>query len=133
MLQTMMNMILWDLINTEKVTSFIDDVIVEIEEEKAHNKIVIEVVWKLAENDLYVKLEKWKWKMKEVGFLEVVIRLKKIKMKEKKVKNILNWPTSKGVKDIWKFLGLVNYYWQFIKDSVAIARPLHNIVKKDQK
>ena len=98
------------MINTEKVTSFIDDVIVGIEEEKAHNKIVIEVVRKLAENDLYVKLEKCKWKMKEVGFLEVVIRLKEIKMKEKKVKDILNWPTSKGVKDIWKFLGLVNYY-----------------------
>ena len=32
-----------------------------------------------------------------------------------------------------KFLGLVNYYCKFIEDFASIARPLHNIVKKDQK
>jgi len=40
----------------------------------------------------------------------VVIRPEEIKVEEEKVKRILNWPTSKGVKDIQKFLGLVNYY-----------------------
>ena len=48
--------------------------------------------------------------MKEVGFLGVVIGLEKIKMEEEKVKNILDWPTPKGVKDIQKFLELANYY-----------------------
>ena len=32
-----------------------------------------------------------------------------------------------------KFLGLVNYYYQFIKNFMSIARPLYDIVKKDQK
>jgi len=67
-------------------------------------------VKRLAENDLYIKPEKYKWKFREVRFLEVVIRLEEIKVEEEKVKRILNWPTSKGVKDIQKFLGLVNYY-----------------------
>jgi len=49
------------------------------------------------------------------------------------VKDILDWPASQGVKDIQKFLELANYYHQFIKDFAAIARPLHNMVKKDQK
>jgi len=40
--------------------------------------------------------------------------------------------TSKRVKDIQKFLELANYYWWFIKDFAAIARLLHNLVKKDQ-
>jgi len=60
MFQTMMNEILWDLINTGKIVSFIDDIIVGIEEEKRYNEIVEEVVRRLAENDLYVKLEKCK-------------------------------------------------------------------------
>jgi len=30
-------------------------------------------------------------------------------------------------------LGLANYYCQFIESFVSIARPLHNLVKKDQK
>ena len=67
--QTMMNEILWDLINTGKVVSIIDDVIIGAEEEEGHNELVEEVVKRLAESDLYVKLEKCKWKVKEVGFL----------------------------------------------------------------
>jgi len=37
MFQTIVNKILWDLINTEKVASFFDNVIVEIEEECCNN------------------------------------------------------------------------------------------------
>ena len=32
-----------------------------------------------------------------------------------------------------KFLGLVNYYHWFIKNFTSIARPLHDMVKKNQK
>ena len=56
----MMNKILWDLINTRKVVSFIDDVITGTEKEEGHDELVEEVVRRLAENDLYVKLEKCK-------------------------------------------------------------------------
>jgi len=58
--QTMMNKILWDLINTGEVASFIDNVIVGIEEEKGHDEVIEKVVKQLAENDLYVKPEKYK-------------------------------------------------------------------------
>ena len=46
-----------------------------MEEEKEHNKIVEKVVNRLAEDDLYVKLEKCKWKIREAEFLGVVIEL----------------------------------------------------------
>ena len=49
------------------------------------------------------------------------------------MKGILDWPTPKSVKDMQKFLGLANHYHQFIKDFVSIVRPLHDIVKKNQK
>ena len=58
--QTIMNKILWDLINTREVVSFINDVIVGIEKTKEHDGVVEEVVKRLAENNLYVKLEKYK-------------------------------------------------------------------------
>ena len=45
------------------MANFINDVIVGMEEEKEHNEVVEEVVRRLAENDLYVKLEKYKWKI----------------------------------------------------------------------
>ena len=60
MFQMMMNKILRNLINTRKVASFIDNVIVGTEEKKGYNEVVEEVVKRLAEKNLYVKLEKCK-------------------------------------------------------------------------
>jgi len=60
MFQAMMNELLRDLINTGKVAVFINDIIVEIETEEGHNEIVAEVIRRLEENNLYIKLEKCK-------------------------------------------------------------------------
>jgi len=49
--------------------------------------------------------------VREVGFLGVVIRPEGMKIKEEKVKGVLDSLTSKEVKNIQKFLGLANYYW----------------------
>jgi len=108
--QTMINEILQDLINIGKVASFINDMIIGTKGEEKHDELVKEVVRRLAENNLYVKPEKYKWKVKEIGFLEVIIGPEGIKMEEEKVKGVLDWPTLKGVKDIQKFLELANYY-----------------------
>jgi len=131
--QAMINELLRNLINIGKVVVFIDDVIVGTEDEEGHNKLVAEIIKRLEENDLYVKPEKCKWKVREVGFLGVVIGPDGIKMEEEKMKGILDWPTLKCVKGVQKFLGLTNYYRQFIEDFASIARPLYNMVKKDQK
>ena len=66
MFQNIMNKILQNIINTRKVVSFIDNVIVETEMEKGHGEIVEKVVIRLVENNLYVKPEKYKWKVREV-------------------------------------------------------------------
>ena len=58
--QTIMNKILWNLINIRKVASFIGEVIVGIEGEKGHDEVIEEVVKRLVENDLYVKPEECK-------------------------------------------------------------------------
>jgi len=129
--QAMMNELLRDLINTDKVVAFIDDVIVRTEDEEGHDELVANIIKMLKENDLYVKLEKYKWKVQEVGFVGVVIGPEGIKVEEEKVKGVLDWPTPKCVKDVQKFLELANYYHQFIQGFVFIARPLHNIVKNN--
>ena len=85
-----MNKILWDLINTGKVVSFINNVIVGTEKETGYDEIVEEVVKRLAENDLYIKPEKYKWKVREIGFLGVIIRPEGIKMEKEKVKEVLD-------------------------------------------
>ena len=39
----------------------------------------------------------------------------------------------KSVKDVQKFLGLANYYRQFVKDFARIAKPLHEMTRKEMK
>ena len=108
--QAMMNELLRDLINMGKVAAFINDIIVGTEMKKGYDKLVAEVIKRLEENDLYVKPEKFKWKVREIGFLKVVIGEDGIKIEKENVKGVLDWPTPKCVKNMQKFLGLVNYY-----------------------
>ena len=56
--QAIMNKILRDLINEEKVIAFVNDVLVGIETEEGHNEVVEEILKRLEENDLYIKPEK---------------------------------------------------------------------------
>jgi len=114
--QVIINKILRDLVNKGKVTAFVDDVLVRTEIEKGHDEIIEEVLKRLEKNDLYVKPEKYVWKVRKIRFLGVVIEPNGIEMEKKKVDGILSWPKPKNIKDIRKFLDLANYYRRFIKD-----------------
>jgi len=108
--QVMMNKILRDMINKGKVAVFVDNVLVGTETKKEHDKIVEEVLRRLEENDLYIKPEKCAWKVRKIRFLGVVIGSNGIKIEKEKVDGVLSWPEPKNIKDVRKFLGLINYY-----------------------
>ena len=108
--QAMMNNLLRDLVVEEKVVVFIDDVMVATKTEEEHDEIVEEVLRRLEENDLFVKPEKYVWKVREVGFLGVIIGENRVRMEKEKVQEVVEWLVPKSVKDIQKFLELANYY-----------------------
>jgi len=120
--QAMMNEILRNLINEEKVAVFVDDVLVGTETEEGHDEIVEEILKRLEENDLYIKPEKCMWKVQKIGFLGIVIGPNGIEMEKEKVDGVLSWPKPKNIKDVRKFLGLANYYRRFIKHFAQVAR-----------
>ena len=62
----MMNDLLRDLVVKEKVVVFIDDMMIVTEIKEEHDKIVEEVLRRLEENNLFVKPEKYMWKVREV-------------------------------------------------------------------
>jgi len=88
--QAMMNEILRDIINKGKVAAFVDDVLVGTETEERHDEIVEKVLKQLEENDLYVKPEKYVWKVRKIRFLEVIIGPNGIKMEKEKVDGVLS-------------------------------------------
>jgi len=131
--QTMMNDLFHDLINQGDTAMFIDNILVAMNTEEEHDELIEEVLKRLEENNLFVKLEKCKWKVKEIEFLGVVTRPKGVEMQKKKVEGVLNWLVPRNVKEVQKFLGLANYYRRFIKDFARIAALLHVLVRKEQK
>jgi len=88
--QTMINDLFWDLINQGDTATFIDDILVAIDTEEGHDELVEKVLKRLEENDLFVKPEKCKWKVKEVEFLGVVIGPRGVEMQKEKVEGVLN-------------------------------------------
>ena len=90
--QAMMNEILRDLINKGKVTVFVDNVLVGTETEEGHNEIMEEILRRLEENNLYIKLEKYVWKARKIEFLGVVIGPDRIEIEAEKVDGVLSWP-----------------------------------------
>jgi len=131
--QVMINEILRDLINEEKVVAFVDNVLVVTEIEKGYDKIVKKILKRLEENNLYVKPEKYVWKVRKIGFLGVIIGPNGIEMEKKKVNEVLSWLEPKNIKNVRKFLGLANYYKRFIKNFAQVARPMNMLTKKDIK
>jgi len=88
--QAIMNEILRDLINEGKVMAFVDNVLVGTKTEERHDEIVEEILKRLEENDLYIKLEKCVWKARKIGFLGVVIGPDSIEMEKEKMDGVLS-------------------------------------------
>ena len=48
------------MINTEKVASFIDNIIMGTKKKEGYDEVIEEIIKKLVENNLYIKPEKYK-------------------------------------------------------------------------
>jgi hypothetical protein len=86
----------------------------------------------LKEHDLYLKPEKCKFERTEVEFLGTIISENTIQMDPIKLAGIRDWPSPTTVKQTQSFLGFGNYYRRFISGFAEIARPLHELTKKDK-
>jgi len=86
-----MNNLFHNMINQGNTVIFIDDIIVATETEEGYDEIVEKVLKKqLEENNLFIKPEKCRWKVKEVEFLGVVIELKEVEIQREKVEGVLS-------------------------------------------
>ena len=129
----MMNDLFRDMVNQGNMATFIDDIIIAMDTKEGYDEIVGEVLKRLEENDLFVKPEKCRWKVREVEFLGVVIGPGGVRMQKEKIDGVLSWPTPRNAKDMQKFMGLANYYRWFIQDFSRVAKPLNMLVGKDRK
>jgi hypothetical protein len=88
------------------VVVFIDDILIFSKNEEEHDKHLHMVLQRLRENQLYAKLNKCEFWLKEVSFLGHIIFEGGISVDPSKVKDILSWNTLQNVSDIRSFFGL---------------------------
>ena len=106
------------------VVVFIDDILIYSrthEEHAEHLRIVLGI---LRERQLFAKLSKCDFWMREVQFLGHVISTQGIAMDPAKVEAVIQWKCPKSVTEIWSFMGLAGYYRRFIEGFSKIAAPL---------
>ncbi len=87
----------------------------------------------LIENKLYAKFEKCKFRVTKMDFIGHIITQEGLKMDDCKVKAILDWKPPRLILALKSFLGLVSYYFKFIKNFAKIVTPLTNLLKKSSR
>jgi hypothetical protein len=94
---------------------FIDDILIFSRNEEEHDEHLRLVLQKLRNNQVYAKLNKCEFWLKEVSFLGHIISEGGISIDPSKVKDVLSWNTTQNISDIRSFLGLAGYYKRFIE------------------
>ncbi|KAF8747934.1 hypothetical protein RHS01_11152 [Rhizoctonia solani] len=128
--QHFMNDLFRDLIDVT-VVIYLDDILIFSENPEEHPSHVREVLSRLLKNQLFCKLSKCHFHVTTIDYLGIVISPAGFSMDQKKIEAVTTWPTPKTVKQVQAFLGFVNYLRRFIPNFSLVARPLHNLTKKD--
>jgi hypothetical protein len=112
---------------------FIDDILVYSNSHLEHEQHLRVVLQTLRENQLYAKLDKYEFWLKEVVFLGHVISVEGIFVDPRKVEAVLKWERSTNVIEIRSFFGLAGYYRRFIEGFSTIRSPLTKLACKEDR
>ena len=91
------------------VVVYFDDIVIFSDDLETHWKHVKQVMQRLKEKRINLKLKKCEFAVRETNFLGHVINGDSMKMQEEKLKAILEWPTPKECKDVEEFRGMAGY------------------------
>lgn len=115
------------------VVVFIDDILIyswNDEEHKDHLKIVLSI---LQEHQLYAKLSKCEFWLREVKFLGHVISSKGVAVDPAKIEAMTERQRPTSVHEIRSFLGLAGYYRRFVEGFSKLSGPLIALTIKNAK
>jgi len=81
---------------------------------------------------LEINLQKSTLHVDSMEFLVYGITLDGIRITERKIEEVKNWPVPRKVKDIQEFLSFENFYRRFIKGFSNVAYQLTELMRKGQ-
>ena len=102
----------------------------DAQEHKQHLRIVLQI---LREKQLFAKLSKCDFWLKEVSFLGHIVYVEGIRVDLAKIEAIVSLKPPRNVTEVRSFLGLARYYRRFVKGFSVIASTLTKLLRKDVK
>ena len=127
--QSYINQILAGLVDITCIV-YLDDILIFSDTEEEHVKHVREVLQRLKEAKLFVKLSKCEFHTRETEYLGYLVTPEGVKVDPARVETIQDWPEPKTVRDIRIFIGFMNYYRRFIEGFSKLALPLTKLTRK---
>ena len=113
--QSMMNHLFRDLINEGYITIYMDNILIHtLNNPILHHRVVNDMLHILTDNNLYLKPQKCQFEVTEVEYLGVIIREDSIAIDPVKVQGVKNWKQPMTLKEVWAFLGFLNFYRMYI-------------------
>jgi transposase InsO family protein len=102
------------------------------EEVKLHRQIVHDLLDRMEEKSYFLKPSKAQFEKQQMEILGWQVGQDGVRIDPSKVAGITQWPRElKNVREVRTTLGVLGYQRPFIRNFAAIARPLHNLTKKD--
>lgn len=129
--QRFINEVLSDLLKTGTVVVYMDDIFVANEDLASHLDTLRKVFTVLVDNKLELRLDKCSFLCTEIEYLGYKINFEGLRPTDRGVAAVQNFPEPRTVKEVQSFLGLASYFRKFISGFSVVAKPLHNLLKKD--
>jgi hypothetical protein len=112
--------------------AYLDDIIVFSSSWEEHRDDLHQVMDRLAKANLVVNMKKCFFARSELKYLGHLVSAQGVRMDPDKIKAVQRVQTPKTAKQLQAFLGMVNYYRQFIRDLAKIAKPLYRLSSDKQ-
>lgn len=98
---------------------YIDDILIASENEEEHRKDLDALFQRLSDHGLVINLDKCKFGLPAVDFLGHTISSDGMCPIKEKVRTIAEFPLPKTAKGLRRFLGMLNYYRRFLKNTIS--------------
>lgn len=85
----------------------------------------------LRNNQLIAKLSKWQFNCAKISYLGHLISTEGVQADSKNIEAVLKWPQLSSIKSLRGFLGLMGYYWRFIKGYWTVTTKLTGLLRKN--
>ena len=113
------------------VVSYLDDIIIVGKTEATHRENVINVIQRIQEWGFHIKTEKCRFLLPRIQYLGFIIDKEGRRPDPDKIDSIAKMPPPNDLTTLRSFLGMINYYGQFIRQMRQLRAPFDKLLVKN--